>query len=108
MSASVEPLLVLILMLNFLLLGTSQLRTAISSSALQGAVLGVLTVCVHGDPSARSYLVGAATVAIKGVFIPAMLNRALRDAAIRREIEPYVSFVTSLILPRSRPCSPGS
>jgi hydrogenase-4 component E len=37
-------------------------------------------------------------VAIKGLLIPAMLNRALREAAIRREIEPYISFVTSLVL----------
>jgi len=27
-----------------------------------------------------------------------MLQRALRDAAIRREIEPYVGYVTSIIL----------
>ncbi|MCC7539097.1 MAG: hydrogenase [Deltaproteobacteria bacterium] len=95
---AVEPLLVLILMLNFLLLGTSRLRTAINTSAFQGAVLGGLTVLVHGGFAVRPILVGLATIAIKGVLIPLMLHRALRDAAIRREIEPYVSSVVSLLL----------
>ena len=98
MSAAVDPLLVSILMLNFLVLGTSRLRSAINASAMQGALLGALTVFVHGSFSARPLVVGAAAIAIKGLLIPAMLHRALRDIAIRREIEPYVSFVTSLVL----------
>jgi len=98
MSSSVDPLLVLILMLNFLLLGTSRLRTAINASALQGALMGLLTVLVHGAPALRPILVALAAVAIKGLFIPGMLHKALRDAAIRREIEPYVGYVTSLVL----------
>lgn len=98
MSSSVDPLLVVILMLNFLLLGTSRLRTAINTSALQGALLGLLAVVVHGAPAVRPLLVGAAAASIKGLLIPGMLHRALRDAAIRREIEPYVGYVTSLVL----------
>lgn len=98
MHAAVDPLLVLALVLNFLLLGTSRLRAAINASAWQGALLGVCTVCVHGTAALHPVLVGVGAVAIKGFLIPGMLRRALRDAAIRREIEPYVSFVTSLIL----------
>jgi hydrogenase-4 component E len=98
MSVAIDPLLVLILMLNFLLLGTSRLRSAINASATQGALLGLLTVFVHGELSMRPLVVGAAAIAIKGILIPGMLHRALRDVAIRREIEPYVSYVTSLIL----------
>ena len=98
MSGAVDPFLVLVLLLNFLLLGTSRLRTAINASALQGALLGLLTVLVHGALAWRPMLVGAAAVAIKGLLIPTMLRSALRDAAIRREVEPYISFVTSLVL----------
>ena len=94
----VDPLLVSILLLNFLLLGTSRLRGAINASALQGALLGLLAVVVHGALAARPVFVGVAAVAIKGLLIPGMLHRALRDVAIRREIEPYISYVTSLLL----------
>jgi hydrogenase-4 component E len=98
MSAAVDPILVLISLLNFLLLGTSRLRAAITASAMQGGLLGLLTVFVHGEPALRPIAVGAVAVAIKSVLIPGLLHRALREAAIRREIEPYVSFVTSLVL----------
>ncbi len=98
MSAAVDPLLVLVLLLNFLLLGTSRLRTAITTSGLQGALLGLLTVAVHGSLELRPIVVGTTALAIKALVIPAMLQRALRDVAIRREIEPYISFVTSIVL----------
>ena len=98
MTTLVDPVLVLMLMLNFLLLGTSRLRGAINASALQGALLGGLTVFVHGTPAVRPILVGVVAVAIKGLLIPNMLHRALRDAAIRREMEPYISYIASLLL----------
>jgi hydrogenase-4 component E len=98
MSSLTDPLLVLVLLLNFLLLGTSRLRAAINASALQGALLGLLAVFVHGGVALRPLLLGGAAVAIKGVLIPGMLHRALRDVAIRREIEPFVGYITSLTL----------
>jgi hydrogenase-4 component E len=97
-SSIVDPLVLMILVLNFLLLGTSRVIAAINGSALQGALLGVLTVFVHGSLGVRPLLVAVAAVTIKGVLIPGMLRRALREAAIRREIEPLVSFMTSLLL----------
>jgi hydrogenase-4 component E len=39
-----------------------------------------------------------ATVALKGFVIPWILIRAMRNASIRREIEPFVGFTTSLVL----------
>ncbi|MGB8330608.1 MAG: hypothetical protein WCE62_10810 [Polyangiales bacterium] len=98
MSSAVDPVLVLVLMLNFLLLGTSRLPSAINASAAQGALLGLLTVLVNGSLETRPALVAVATIAIKSLLIPKLLHRSLREAAIRRDIEPYVSFVTSLIL----------
>jgi hydrogenase-4 component E len=98
MSSSVDPLLVLVLMLNFLMLGTSRLRTAIQATAAQGALLGLLTVFVHGHAAARPILVGVAAAAIKALLIPGLLQKALRDAAIRREVEPYIGYVASLLL----------
>jgi hydrogenase-4 component E len=40
--------------------------------------------------------VGAA--GLKALVIPGILLRAMRNAAIRREIEPFVGFTTSLLL----------
>jgi hydrogenase-4 component E len=98
MFPAVDPIVVLVLMLNFLLLGASRLRTAIQASALQGALLGSLAILIQPVLELRPIAVGLAAIAIKGVLIPAMLHRAMRDAAIRREIEPILGFVASLIL----------
>jgi hydrogenase-4 component E len=94
----IDSLLVPVLLLNFMLLATSRLRALINVSALQGVMLGLLTVLVHGSLTARVGLVALAAAGIKGLLIPAMLHRALRDAAIRREVEPLVGYVTSLLL----------
>jgi len=98
MSSAVDPVLVLILMLNFALLGTSRLPSAINASAAQGVLLGLLAVLVNGVPELRPALVALATISIKGLLIPKLLHRSLREAGIRLDIEPYVGFVMSLVL----------
>jgi hydrogenase-4 component E len=98
MSRAVDPLLALVLVINFFVLGASRLRSVISASALQGVVLGVLVVVVHGGLALQQAAVALAAVVIKGVAIPALLHRAMRDAEIRREVEPLVGFVASILL----------
>jgi len=98
MGSLADSVLVAVLLLNFMLLTTSRLRALINVSALQGAVLGVLAVIAHGSLEPRPALLGVAAAGIKGILIPGMLHRAIRDAAIRREIEPLVGYVTSLLL----------
>ena len=98
MSSVVDPLVLAILVLNFLLLGTSRVSAGISGSALHGVILGFLVIFVHGAFEPRPVIVALIAIMIKAVLIPGMLRRALRDAAIRREVEPLVSYLTSLVL----------
>ncbi len=95
MSASI---LVIVLLLNFFVLGTSRLRGVINASAAQGFALGVLALLVHPHIDKETVLVAVGAAAIKGFVIPWMLLRAMRDAAIRREVEPLIGFVPSLLL----------
>jgi len=53
---------------------------------------------VHEHLGVLAVLVSLATILLKGVVIPWMLLRALREAQIRREIEPLVGFLPSMIL----------
>jgi hydrogenase-4 component E len=98
MHGVVDPLLVLVLLLNFFVLGTSRLRAAISGSAVQGVVLGALTIAVHGKLSVETALIAVGALAVKAFFIPGMLLRAMREAAIRREIEPLIGFIPTVLL----------
>jgi hydrogenase-4 component E len=94
----VGPLLVVVLLFNLFLLGTSRLQAVINASATQGVILGVLTLCVHEGFSTWMVLITIGTILVKGVLIPGMLLRAIRDAAIRREIEPFIGFLPCLLL----------
>jgi hydrogenase-4 component E len=98
MSSLVDPLVLSILVLNFLLLGTSRISAAIQGSAAQGVALGLGVVFIHGELAPRPLLVGLVAILIKATLIPGMLRRALRDAALRREVEPLVTYMTSLVL----------
>lgn len=98
MTSNLDPLLVLVLLLNLFLLGTSRLRAVIGGSALQGVVLGLLAFIVHGHAGVQPFLVAAGAVAVKGFVIPRLLYKAMRDAAIHREVEPFIGFIPSLLL----------
>jgi hydrogenase-4 component E len=98
MTANLDPLLVVVLLLNLFLLGTTRLRAVIGGSALQGVVLGVLAFTVHGHAAVAPFLVALGAVAVKGFLIPRLLYKAMRDAAIHREVEPFIGFIPSLLL----------
>lgn len=98
MNPAVDPLLSAILLLNFFTLGASRIRAVISAVAIQGIALGMLVVLVHHDHDLRTLGLAAGAIVLKGAVIPSMLHRAMRDADIRREVEPYVGFVASLLL----------
>ncbi len=96
--ATVPALLVVVLALNFFVLGTSRLRSIVSASALQGVALGVLALLVHQHLSWDAVLVAIGAAAIKGLLIPGMLLKAMRDSSMKREVEPLIGYVASLML----------
>ena len=98
MHAAVDPLLATILVINFFLLGTSRLRAMINGSAAQGIVLGLLTVLVHGHLTVQTGLVALGAIVGKTIVIPTLLHRAMREVAIRREVEPLIGFMPSMLL----------
>ena len=92
------PLLVFVLLLNLFVLGTSRLRAVIGASALQGVALGVLTVTKHAEITIEIVAVAIGAVAIKGIVIPRLLHKAMRDAAIEREVTPLIGFTGSILV----------
>jgi hydrogenase-4 component E len=96
--SAVNLLLVGILLLNLFMLGTSRIRALIQAAALQGVVLGVIPLLIAGHSGWNAGLLAIATVTLKGSVIPQMLRRALREAEIKREIEPLIGFVPTMLL----------
>ena len=93
-----DPLLIIALALNFVTLGVSRIRGVINAVALQGILLGICPLLVHHEQWLRSIPLVAVTIGLKGVIIPWLLLRAMREANIQHEIKPMVNFMTSLFL----------
>ena len=98
MGETLDLVLVGVLLLNFLMLGTSRLRAAIQFAAMQGVLLGAALFIAHGQTGGRILLLSIVTVLAKGIVIPTILLRATRNISVRREIEPFVGFTASLVL----------
>ena len=64
---------------------------------LLGTILGSLLGIVYGDRWI-AILVAIATIALKGSIIPRMLQKALRDAQIKREVGPIIGIVPTMLL----------
>ena len=93
-----DSILILLLLTNFFILGTANLRSAIHGVALQGILLGLLPLFVESEATLRLVALVIATAVIKGAVIPGLLLKALRDVHIRHEVEPYLGFVPTLFL----------
>jgi hydrogenase-4 component E len=92
-----DQLLVLVLLINFISLGTSRLIFSIRAVAFQGVILGILPGLIHPF---SWHLVGITVgiVAAKGFLIPYLLNRAVLSAEIKREVEPFLGYIPTLLL----------
>jgi hydrogenase-4 component E len=87
-----------VVLTNLKLLGSSRLGACIRAAAAQGFLLGFLPLLVH-DHATPLRVLGLAlgSMGIKGIVFPWLLFRALREAEVTREVEPYVGYVASLV-----------
>lgn len=98
MADWIDALIVVVVLTNLRLLGTSRLVSCIRIVALQGILLGLLPLFSHaGDLTVRVVLQVAASTFSKGVVFPWLLSRAVREADVRRELEPIVGYTPSLL-----------
>ena len=97
MNSLADQLLVLCLLLNFTVLGTSRLAFSVRAVALQGVILGVLPALIHPF-SWHLVLIVVSIMLAKGALIPILIMRAIRKAEIQREFEPFIGYIPSLVL----------
>ncbi len=98
MAALLDLTLMIVLVLNIVILGKSRLKAVIQLVAVQGALLGLLSLAVRERMELTAVLVALAFAGMKGGVIPLMLQHALRDIQIKREVEPYIGLAASMVL----------
>lgn len=99
MAQHVDLLLVLAMLLNFLVLGSSRLGACIRAVAYQGILLSILPLLLHqGGVTVHLVALSAGMLGLKGLLFPWLLARTLREASMRTEIEPLIGFTASLLV----------
>ena len=98
MTPLLDPLLIVVLAINFVALGVSRIRGVINAVAFQGILLGVIPLFVHPEIGLRGIVLMVVTIGLKGVVIPGYLLRAMRAAEIQHEDKPVISYMASLLL----------
>lgn len=98
MAQIVDASLVLVLLVNFFMLGTSRMRSIINGSRSQGIALALVALFVHESFAWQSLVIASGAILFKGWLIPRMLFQAMRDVDIPKEVEPFIGFVPSLLL----------
>jgi hydrogenase-4 component E len=98
MREAAASVLILAVTMNFLALGSSNLKACVRAAALQGLFVSLFPLLFTPAPTLR--LLGLVVVAgvVKAIVIPSMLYRALREVHIRHEVEPYLGLVPSVLL----------
>jgi hydrogenase-4 component E len=97
MQRVAELLLLFVTLTNFVVLGTARVSTCIRAVALQGALLGLLPLALYSAGAPHTWGLAAGTVLVKAVILPRFLTWAIREAAVRREVEPRVGYVLSVL-----------
>lgn len=82
----------------FALLGTSRIGACIRWLSFQGILFGLVPLIVHQDGLAiREVMLAAGNVCLKGIIFPLVLLRLRARAGYSREVQPFVSFIMSIL-----------
>jgi hydrogenase-4 component E len=82
----------------FALLGTSRIGACIRWLSFQGILFGLVPLIVHQDGlTIREVVLAAGNVFLKGIIFPLLLLRLRARAGYSREVQPFVSFIMSLL-----------
>jgi hydrogenase-4 component E len=87
-----------IVICNLSLLATGRLTAMIRGVAAQGALLSILPLLLP-NPAQKTHVIVLVvlTIAIKGIFIPGFLFKAIRNVRTAREIDPVVGNSLSIL-----------
>src|SRR6516225_8086962 len=82
----------------FALLATSRIGACIRWLSFQGILFGLVPLIVHPDGlTIREIALAAGNIGLKGIVFPWLLLRLRARADYNREVEPFVSFVLSIL-----------
>ena len=97
-TSAADLVLLFVVLADFAVLATSRLSACIRAVALQGLLLGILPLLLSHAITAHTIALAVGTTIIKAWLLPVFLRRAIREASVRRELEPLVGYTASVLL----------
>ncbi len=102
MTSVADFLLAALIVVGLYMVATSRLAACVRGSALQGLILAALPLALeqaHGGclPSTHVIVLALGALLIKATLIPRLLLRSMREAGVRREVEPMASLHASIL-----------
>lgn len=99
MNVWLDTVLVLLILTNLQMLGSSRINACIRGVASQAVLLAAISLLAHeGNVGLRLILLATVSLVIKAGILPWLLRRAVREVGVRTEVVPMVGFTTSLLL----------
>jgi hydrogenase-4 component E len=92
-----DALLLLVLLVDFAVLAASRLTFTIRATAFQGVLLALLPLAIDQPWSGHTLFLAAGTLLVKGILLPNVLLWAMREASVRRELEPTLGPLSSIV-----------
>lgn len=99
MFSWMETLLVLLVLTNLFILGSSRLASYVQVLAVQGLLIGAIILGVHQDElSARVLILGVGGMVVKSAVLPWLIFRAIKVGQVRWQVQPYVGYSNSIFI----------
>ena len=99
MSAWIDNILVMLILLNLLLVASRGLVQCVNALAVEGALLAALPLLVewHTAP-VRAAFFSLAILSLRSFVIPLLLKRAIGSAGIQNDIHPFLGHTASVVI----------
>ena len=93
----VDTLLALVLLSVLISFGSSRLPTLIKALAFQGVVVSIVPFFMGHNLTVGGVIFTLVTMVIRGIGIPLCIYLAIKQVAIKREVEPIIGYNASLL-----------
>jgi hydrogenase-4 component E len=99
MAGLIDGLILVVVLTNLKLLGSSRTPACIRVVAAQGVLLAALPLLAAAEPlSLQTVIAAVASGLLKGLLLPWLLLRTAQRADVRQELEPLVGYTLSLLI----------
>jgi len=98
MRSACDVFIIILILLNFRLIGSSRIEACIKAVVWQAVALGALAFFTTLNPGFWTLVTVGLTIGVKAGVLPALLRRAMRESSASRELRPLVGYTLSILI----------